>query len=89
MICQDADGALSESELMELFSTSPGNPWMAQGFPDGTLTADGKVTLQGVNHLHLCIWTYAGLLISKRHVNLFDFCCISCSPLFRSVTCSG
>lgn len=45
---QDQDGALSQSELDELFSTSPGNPWIPQGFPDTTITDDnGKVTLQG------------------------------------------
>ncbi|KAJ9101735.1 hypothetical protein QFC21_003074 [Naganishia friedmannii] len=44
----DQDGALSQSELDELFSTSPGNPWIPQGFPDTTITDDGgKVTLQG------------------------------------------
>lgn len=31
-----------------LFSTSPGNPWLGQGFPDTTVTAgSGAVTLQG------------------------------------------
>lgn len=45
---QDNDGALSQSELDDLFSTSPGNPWLAQGFPDTTITDDmGRVTLQG------------------------------------------
>ncbi len=45
---QDQDGALSQSELDDLFSTSPGNPWLAQGFPDTTITDDmGRVTLQG------------------------------------------
>ena len=45
---QDQDGALSQLELDELFSTSPGNPWTPQGFPDTTITDDdGKVTLQG------------------------------------------
>jgi mitochondrial Rho GTPase 1 len=45
---QDQDGALNAEELEELFSTSPGNPWVSQGFPETTLAADsGAVTLQG------------------------------------------
>jgi Ras family protein T1 len=45
---QDQDGALKTSELDEVFSTSPGNPWAAQKFPDTTLSDDtGAVTLQG------------------------------------------
>lgn len=45
---QDKDGALKESELDELFSTSPGNPWTSIGFPNTTVTDEsGAVTLQG------------------------------------------
>lgn len=45
---KDQDGALNSIELGELFSTSPGNPWAAQKFPDTTLSDDsGSVTLQG------------------------------------------
>lgn len=45
---QDHDGALSVSELETLFSTSPGNPWLAGGFPETTITTpEGAVTLQG------------------------------------------
>lgn len=45
---QDQDGALKTSELDELFSTSPGNPWATQRFPDTTLSDEtGAVTLQG------------------------------------------
>lgn len=44
---QDEDGALSESELAALFSTSPGNPWIGTSFPNTTVTSTGKVTLQG------------------------------------------
>lgn len=45
---QDRDGALSPHELDSLFSTSPGNPWLAGGFPETTITSDsGAVTLQG------------------------------------------
>lgn len=45
---QDQDGALKTSELDDLFSTSPGNPWATQKFPDTTLADDtGAVTLQG------------------------------------------
>lgn len=52
---QDQDGALSQYELDDLFSTSPGNPWLAQGFPDTTITDDmGRVTLQG----WLAQWRY-------------------------------
>jgi hypothetical protein len=45
---QDQDGALKKAELEEVFSTSPGNPWAIQKFPDTTLSDDaGAVTLQG------------------------------------------
>lgn len=45
---QDLDGALDEAELENLFSTSPGNPWTSQGFPETTITNDANaVTLQG------------------------------------------
>jgi mitochondrial Rho GTPase 1 len=45
---QDHDGALKQEELEDLFSTSPGNPWANQRFPDTTVTSDeGAVTLQG------------------------------------------
>jgi Ras family protein T1 len=55
---QDQDGALSQYELDDLFSTSPGNPWLAQGFPDTTITDDmGRVTLQG----WLAQWRYVEL----------------------------
>ncbi|THG94031.1 hypothetical protein EW026_g7355 [Hermanssonia centrifuga] len=44
----DQDGALKHDELEELFSTSPGNPWVSQKFPDTTVADDaGAVTLQG------------------------------------------
>ena len=45
---KDQDGALNKEELQELFSTSPGNPWAGQKFPDTTVADDtGAVTLQG------------------------------------------
>ena len=45
---QDQDGALNKAELTELFITSPGNPWVNQGFPDTTIASEsGAVTLQG------------------------------------------
>lgn len=45
---QDQDGALKTEELEDLFSTSPGNPWAGQKFPDTTVADDtGAVTLQG------------------------------------------
>ncbi|ODN75133.1 mitochondrial Rho GTPase 1 [Cryptococcus amylolentus CBS 6039] len=56
---KDQDGALSQSELDDLFSTSPGNPWISQGFPDTTITDDmGRVTLQG----WLAQWSMTTLL---------------------------
>jgi Ras family protein T1 len=45
---KDKDGALSADELSQLFSTSPGNPWLRDGFPATTVTDDqDNVTLQG------------------------------------------
>ncbi|TIB14288.1 hypothetical protein E3P89_00959 [Wallemia ichthyophaga] len=58
----DKDGALCESELEELFATSPGNPWLNNGFPDTTLTDEkGAVTLQG----WLAQWSMTTLLDHK------------------------
>jgi mitochondrial Rho GTPase 1 len=52
---QDQDGALKTVELDDVFSTSPGNPWATQKFPDTTLSDDkGAVTLQG----WLAQWRY-------------------------------
>jgi Ras family protein T1 len=63
---KDNDGALSQSELDDLFSTSPGNPWRAQGFPDTTITDDlGRVTLQG----WLAQWSMTTLLDHKLTLN--------------------
>jgi len=48
LLSQDQDGALKRDELEDVFSTSPGNPWADQNFPDTTLSDDaGAVTLQG------------------------------------------
>ncbi|KAL8284241.1 hypothetical protein RQP46_004990 [Phenoliferia psychrophenolica] len=56
---KDRDGALSSEELNSLFSTSPGNPWIANGFPETTITSDsGAVTLQG----WLAQWSMTTLL---------------------------
>ena len=45
---KDKDGALKDSELAQLFSTSPGDPWANSDFPHTTITNDaGAVTLQG------------------------------------------
>lgn len=56
---QDQDGALNKEELEELFSTSPGNPWAGQKFPDTTVSDDtGAVTLQG----WLAQWSMTTLL---------------------------
>jgi Ras family protein T1 len=63
---QDNDGALSQYELDDLFSTSPGNPWLAQGFPDTTITDDmGRVTLQG----WLAQWSMTTLLDHTTTLN--------------------
>ncbi|KAI8986202.1 mitochondrial Rho GTPase [Trametes punicea] len=56
---KDQDGALNKEELEELFSTSPGNPWAGQKFPDTTVADDtGAVTLQG----WLAQWSMTTLL---------------------------
>ncbi|GAA5830167.1 hypothetical protein JCM11251_006904 [Rhodosporidiobolus azoricus] len=61
---QDRDGALSPSELDNLFSTAPGNPWLAAGWPETTITTrspegeEGAVTLQG----WLAQWSMTTLL---------------------------
>ena len=48
MFDKDRDGSLNSTELNDLFSTSPGNPWTAQKFPDTTVADEtGSVTLQG------------------------------------------
>lgn len=50
---QDRDGALNQTELANLFETSPGNPWVEEegGEEEGegctVTTAKGEVTLQG------------------------------------------
>jgi mitochondrial Rho GTPase 1 len=66
-LTQDQDGALKTAELDDVFSTSPGNPWATQKFPDTTLADDtGAVTLQGwlaqwrhVSHFTLFVDTSA------------------------------
>ncbi|KAH9941074.1 mitochondrial Rho 1 [Amylocystis lapponica] len=59
---KDQDGALKTEELDELFSTSPGNPWASQKFPDTTVADDtGAVTLQG----WLAQWSMTTLLDHK------------------------
>ncbi|KAI0731923.1 mitochondrial Rho 1 [Fomitopsis betulina] len=56
---KDQDGALKTGELEDLFSTSPGNPWAGQKFPDTTVADDtGAVTLQG----WLAQWSMTTLL---------------------------
>ncbi|KAI9636558.1 P-loop containing nucleoside triphosphate hydrolase protein [Dioszegia hungarica] len=74
---KDQDGALSQSELDDLFSTSPGNPWLAQGFPDTTITDDlGRVTLQG----WLAQWSMTTLLNPKLTLNYLAYLGYSSSP---------
>ncbi|KAF9454690.1 mitochondrial Rho 1 [Macrolepiota fuliginosa MF-IS2] len=59
---KDQDGALKSDELDGVFSTSPGNPWATQKFPDTTLSDDtGAVTLQG----WLAQWSMTTLLEHK------------------------
>ncbi|OCH84908.1 mitochondrial Rho 1 [Obba rivulosa] len=59
---KDQDGALNAEELEDLFSTSPGNPWASQKFPDTTVADDtGAVTLQG----WLAQWSMTTLLDHK------------------------
>ncbi|TDL16223.1 mitochondrial Rho GTPase [Rickenella mellea] len=59
---KDKDGALNSTELSDLFSTSPGNPWAKQNFPDTTIADDaGSVTLQG----WLAQWSMTTLLDHK------------------------
>ncbi|KAK4056464.1 ERMES complex Ca(2+)-binding regulatory GTPase gem1 [Microbotryomycetes sp. JL221] len=56
---KDRDGALKLEELDALFSTSPGNPWISNGFPETTITSEsGAVTLQG----WLAQWSMTTLL---------------------------
>ncbi|GFZ51506.1 Mitochondrial Rho GTPase 1 [Saitozyma sp. JCM 24511] len=74
---KDQDGALSQSELDDLFSTSPGNPWLAQGFPDTTITDDmGRVTLQG----WLAQWSMTTLLNHRITLNYLAYLGYSSSP---------
>lgn len=57
---QDQDGDLNQTELEDLFSTSPGNPWANNKFPDTTVTSEtGRITLQG----WLAQWRYDKLPI--------------------------
>lgn len=60
---KDKDGALNAPELEELFnSTSPGNPWIAQNFPETTVTNESShITLQGF----LAQWAMTTLLDYK------------------------
>lgn len=74
---RDQDGALSQSELDDLFSTSPGNPWLPQGFPDTTITDDqGKVTLQG----WLGQWSMTTLLDHRTTLAYLAYLGYNCSP---------
>ncbi len=62
---KDRDGALSEEELADLFSTAPGgrHPWQGTGFPQHTTITDehDNVTLQG----WLAQWSMTTLLDHK------------------------
>ncbi|KAJ1553094.1 ERMES complex Ca(2+)-binding regulatory GTPase gem1, partial [Nowakowskiella sp. JEL0078] len=59
---QDKDGALKDTELDELFSTTPSNPWLDSNFPESAITNDhGSITLQGF----LAQWSMTTLLDHK------------------------
>ncbi|ORX38936.1 P-loop containing nucleoside triphosphate hydrolase protein [Kockovaella imperatae] len=74
---KDQDGALSTSELNDLFSTSPGNPWLSQGFPETTITDElGRVTLQG----WLAQWSMTTLLNHRTTLNYLAYLGYSSSP---------
>lgn len=68
---RDKDGALNSQELEELFnSTSPGNPWIAQNFPDTTVTNEsGSITLQGF----LAQWAMTTLLDYRTTLSYFGY----------------
>ncbi|KAH8104714.1 mitochondrial Rho 1 [Cristinia sonorae] len=67
---KDQDGALKAEELNDLFSTSPGNPWANQKFPDTTVADDtGAVTLQG----WLAQWSMTTLLEHKTTLGYLSY----------------
>lgn len=66
---KDKDGALNESELNDLFSTAPCNPWLKGGtLPQNTTLTDehGSLTLQGF----LALWSMTTLL---RHQTTLEY----------------
>ena len=68
-LLKDQDGALKTAELDELFSTSPGNPWAAQKFPDTTSSDDTvAVTLQG----WLAQWRFVKSLVNPILTDIVD-----------------
>ncbi|GBB88447.1 hypothetical protein RclHR1_00150043 [Rhizophagus clarus] len=67
---KDQDGALKESELAQLFSTSPADPWANSDFPHTTITNDaGAVTLQG----WLAQWSMTTLLDYKTTLSYLAY----------------
>ncbi|CAI2168666.1 3676_t:CDS:10 [Funneliformis geosporum] len=67
---KDKDGALKDSELVQLFSTSPGDPWVNSDFPHTTITNDaGAVTLQG----WLAQWSMTTLLDYKTTLSYLAY----------------
>ncbi|KZV93467.1 mitochondrial Rho GTPase [Exidia glandulosa HHB12029] len=67
---KDQDGALNGTELEDLFSTSPANPWASQGFPETTISDDaGSVTLQG----WLAQWSMTTLLEHKTTLSYLAY----------------
>lgn len=74
---KDQDGALKREELDDLFSTSPGCPWVEQGFPDTTISNDaGAVTLQG----WLAQWSMTTLLSHQTTLQYLAYLGFSSTP---------
>lgn len=74
---KDQDGALKQEELDDLFSTSPGCPWVDQGFPDTTISNDaGAVTLQG----WLAQWSMTTLLSHRTTLQYLAYLGFSSTP---------
>lgn len=66
MFDKDRDGSLNSTELNDLFSTSPGNPWTALRFPDTTTAEAGAVTLQGWLAQWRCARSFFGICAMPR-----------------------
>ncbi|KAG8895591.1 ERMES complex Ca(2+)-binding regulatory GTPase gem1 [Tulasnella sp. 403] len=83
---KDKDGALRQEELDDLFSTSPGCPWIDQGFPDTTISNDdGAVTLQG----WLAQWSMTTLLDYRTTLHYLAYLGFPLSPNVPSTSASS